>query len=263
MDILEQITAVKREEVKTRKVNCPVTLLEKSAFFSRQMPSFLEALAQPGPSIIGEFKRRSPSRGNINPSADILKVATGYQKAGTAALSVLTDIEFFGGQNSDLQAAAGLLKIPVLRKDFVVDEYQVAEAKSIGAAAILLIASILTKQEIITLSGLAISLGMDVLFEIHGLTDLDKISGNINIIGVNNRDLKTFEVSMENSEELFRYLPENIIKVAESGFRTPEDVRRLFEKGYDAFLIGESFMRSDNPGSEAARFIEALKSPAQ
>lgn len=263
MNILEKIDAVKREEVKNRRLTNPVSVLERSAFFNRLMPSFHEALAKPFPSVIGEFKRKSPSRGDINPSADILKVAFGYQEAGIAAMSVLTDEEFFGGKNSDLQDAAGSLKIPVLRKDFIVDEYQVVEAKSIGASAILLIASILTKKEVDLFAGLAINLGMDILFEIHDLADLDKMSQKINIIGVNNRNLKTFEISMGNSNELFQYLPKDCIKVAESGFQSPEDAGRLFKKGYDAFLIGESFMKTEDPGKSADEFINNLKSPTR
>jgi indole-3-glycerol phosphate synthase len=260
MNILEKIATLKREEVKIRKITTPVTVLEKSVFFKRLMPSFYEASAKPEPSIIGEFKRKSPSRGAINPLADIRTVALGYQEAGIAALSVLTDEKFFGGKNSDLQLAAGLLKIPVLRKDFVVDEYQVVEAKSIGAAAILLIASILSKKEVEIFSDMALNLGMDILFEIHELIDLDKLSQRIKIIGVNNRNLKTFKVSMDKSDDLFHHLPQNCLKVAESGFQTYEDVKRLFYKGYDAFLIGESFMKSEDPGMTATRLINDLKS---
>jgi indole-3-glycerol phosphate synthase len=260
MTILDKIAAAKREEVKKRKIANPVNLLERSAFFNQKMPSFYEALAKPAPSVIGEFKRKSPSKGIINQHADIHKVAKGYQDAGIAAMSVLTDEEFFGGNNSDLQEVAGFLTIPLLRKDFVVDEYQVTEAKAIGAAAILLIASILSKEEIDSLSRKATGLGMDILFEIHDRSDLDKLSGDIKIIGVNNRNLKTFEVRMDNSEELLEYLPKNCLKVAESGFHTPEDVAHMFTRGYDAFLIGENFMKSENPGKRAADFIVNLKS---
>jgi indole-3-glycerol phosphate synthase len=260
MTILDKIAAAKREEVKLRRIATPVNILERSAFFNQTMPSFYEALAKPAPSVIGEFKRRSPSRGIINQNADIHDVALGYQNAGIAAMSVLTDEEFFGGKNYDLEEAARFLKIPLLRKDFVVDEYQVTEAKAIGAAAILLIASILSKEEVDELSRKASGLGMDVLFEIHDRSDLDKISGNIKIIGVNNRNLKTFEVSMDNSEELLEHLPENCLKVAESGFHTADDVAILYKKGYDAFLIGENFMKSENPAKSAAEFISDLKS---
>lgn len=260
MNILDKIAAVKREEVKRRKVAAPVSILEKSAFFNARVPSFYEALSRPEPSVIGEFKRKSPSRGDINPAAEVAMVAKGYQDAGIAAISVLTDTEFFGGYNSDLQEVAGLVKIPVLRKDFIVDEYQVIEARSIGAGAILLIASILSKIEVERLSALAIDLGMDVLFEIHDLTDLDQLSKNITIIGVNNRNLKTFEVSIDNSMDLLNYLPKDCLKVAESGFTTAEDVKQLYKKGYDAFLIGENFMKSDDPGKAASHFISDLKS---
>jgi indole-3-glycerol phosphate synthase len=260
MTILDKIAAVKREEVKKRKFANPVNILERSAFFNQTMPSFYEALAKHAPSVIGEFKRKSPSRGIINQNADIHDVALGYQNAGIAAMSVLTDEEFFGGNNSDLQEVAGFLKIPLLRKDFIVDEYQVIEAKALGAAAILLIASILTKEEVDSFSGKALAFGMDILFEIHDRSDLDKISSNIKIIGVNNRNLKTFAVSMNNSEELLEHLPENCLKVAESGFHTAEDVASLFKMGYDAFLIGENFMKSEDPGKSAADFIVNLNS---
>jgi indole-3-glycerol phosphate synthase len=260
MNILDKIAAVKREEVKSRRKTSPLSLLEKSSFFDRRMPSFFDSLEKPGPSVIGEFKRKSPSRGEINPGASITEVALGYQDAGIDAMSVLTDEEFFGGKNSDLQDVAGLLKIPLLRKDFIVDEYQVFEAKSIGASAILLIASILSTKEVDLLSGLALEMGMDVLFEIHDLTDLEKMSPNIKIVGVNNRDLKTFEISMENSSDLLKHLPYDCLKVAESGFQTHEDVRRLFYKGYNAFLIGERFMKSEEPGKSAELFINNLKS---
>jgi indole-3-glycerol phosphate synthase len=258
MDILQQIASAKREEVKLRKLKIPSDQLERSDFFGRRMPSFRKALEEPGPSIIGEFKRKSPARGDINPSADIRNVAKGYQNAGVKAMSVLTDEKFFGGKNSDLMDSAGLINIPILRKDFIVDEYQVVEAKSIGASAILLIASILEREEVEIFSKLAFSFGMDVLFEIHDLADLEKMSLNINIIGVNNRNLKTFEVTMDNSNDLLRHLPGNSLKVAESGIQTQEDVIRLFDSGYDAFLIGETFMKDLDPVSAAKTFIDKL-----
>jgi indole-3-glycerol phosphate synthase len=223
------------------------------------MPSFYEALAKPEPSIIGEFKRKSPSKGVINFTADVEQVARGYEEAGIAAMSILTDKEFFGGENIDLQNVARFAKIPLIRKDFIMDEYQVIESKSIGAAAILLIASVLSKKEAERLSDLALDLGMDILFEIHDEKDLDKMNHKIKIIGVNNRNLKTFEVSLENSRDLFHHLPMNCLKVAESGFQTYTDVKQLFTRGYDAFLIGEKFMRSENPGKTAAGFIKDLK----
>jgi indole-3-glycerol phosphate synthase len=260
MDILDKIIAFKRDEVKIKKRLFPVSKLENSVFFKHEIPSFYEALTKPGPSIIGEFKRKSPSKGFINITADVEQVAKGYEKAGIAAMSILTDKEFFGGENYDLQKVAGFIKIPLLRKDFIIDEYQVVESRSIGAGAILLIASILSKKEIKRLSGLALELGMDILFEIHDEKDLDKINPGIKIIGVNNRNLKSFEVNVNNSRNLFHHLPPNCIKVAESGFQTYNDVKQLFTKGYDAFLIGEKFMRSDNPEVTAAGFVKDLKS---
>ena len=259
MDILDKIITFKRDEVKVKKRLYPVSKLEDTVFFKREMPSFYEALNKPEPSIIGEFKRKSPSKGVIDFTADVEQVARGYQEAGIAAMSILTDKEFFGGEDHDLRNVAGFAKLPLLRKDFIVDEYQVIESKSIGAAAILLIASILSKKEAERLSDLALNLGMDVLFEIHDEKDLDKMNHKIKIIGVNNRNLKTFEVSMDNSRDLFHHLPLNCLKVAESGFKTNNDVKQLFSRGYDAFLIGEKFMRSENPGKTAAGFIMDLK----
>ena len=259
MDILDKIIAFKKDEVKVRQNLYPASSLEDSVYFKLKMPSFHESLAKCGPSIIGEFKRKSPSKGNMNIAADVKQVAKDYQEAGIDAMSVLTDKEFFGGENNDLQLVAEFIKIPLLRKEFIIDEYQVIESKSIGASAILLIASVLSTKEVDRLTDLAFNLGMEVLFEIHDQKDLEKMNQKIKIIGVNNRNLKTFEVKVDNSIDLFNHLPQNCIKVAESGFHTTNDVKRLFNAGYDAFLIGEKFMRSDNPGKTAADFMRDLK----
>jgi indole-3-glycerol phosphate synthase len=263
MDILERIVVSKREEIRIRKQLNPLTQLEKSVFFDRSMPSFFNALEQPGPSVIGEFKRKSPSKGIINSSSDIGQVANGYHDAGVSAMSILTDTEFFGGGNDDLATVASFSPLPLLRKDFIIDEYQVIESKSIGASAILLIGSILTGTEVETLSSLAFSLGMDVLFEIHDEDDLEKMSHNIRMVGVNNRNLKTFEINMENSLDLLQQLPSDCLKIAESGFQTLTDVRKMHARGYDAFLIGEKFMRSDDPSKSASEFISGLKKTMQ
>jgi indole-3-glycerol phosphate synthase len=259
MDVLDKIIAFKRSELKGKKKFLPVRKFEDSAFFKLDMPSFHDALAKPGPSIIGEFKRKSPSNGMININAKVEQVAREYEEAGIAAMSILTDMEFFGGADHDLRNVAGFVKIPLLRKDFIVDEYQVVESKSIGASAILLIAAVLSKKEVGALTELSLNLGMDVLFEIHDEKDLGKMSHKIKIIGVNNRNLKTFEISMDHSRELFSRLPENCLKVAESGFQTYKEVTKLFTTGYNAFLIGGKFMRSKNPGKTAARFMKDLK----
>jgi indole-3-glycerol phosphate synthase len=263
MDILDRIVASKREEVRIRKKLFPEAELKKSAFFKREPVSFYSALKKQRPSIIGEFKRRSPSKGEINMTSDIACVAAGYEEAGVAAMSVLTDNEYFGGDNNDLSVAASAAGLPILRKDFIIDGYQVIESKSIGASAILLIGSILSKKEIELLASLAFSLGMDVLFEIHNENDLDKMSHNIRIVGVNNRNLKTFEINMENSIDLLHQLPADCLKVAESGFQTLTDVRKMHARGYDAFLIGEKFMRSADPAQSAAEFISGLKMAMQ
>ena len=259
MDILENIAAFKREEVKLRKEILPVKELQKSSYFERTPVSFYDALNMHKPSVIGEFKRKSPSKGIINNSADIRNVASGYRTAGVAAMSILTDNKYFGGDISDLSVIASGSSLPLLRKDFIIDEYQVFESKSIGASAILLIGSILTKEESVMLTRLAISLGMEVLFEIHDLKDLERMDENVRIVGVNNRNLRTFEINMKNSIDLLPGLPHQCLKVAESGFQTVSDVMEMFSGGFDAFLIGERFMKEENPGNSAYEFISGLK----
>lgn len=259
MNILERIVAAKKIETETRKKICPVKELERSAFFDKPVLSFFDSLNKKEPSVIAEFKRKSPSKGIINNNADVEQVASGYFSAGVAAMSVLTDKEFFGGSEGDLEKVAKLSLLPLLRKEFIIDEYQVIEAKSIGASAILLIGSILTREQIKNLSMLAFSLGMEVLFEMHDIEDIDKINPDIRIVGVNNRNLNTFKVDRSNSINMLGLLPEKCIKVAESGFESPEEVNMMFTEGYNAFLIGEKFMRSNDPGRSAAAFISALK----
>lgn len=258
MNVLDEIIAYKRIEVVGKKASTSVNSLESSKYFKRQMPSFYNALIKDGPSIIGEFKRKSPSKGIINIHSEIEDVALGYEEAGVAAISVLTDTEYFGGENQDLLKVAAITKMPILRKEFIIDEYQVIESKSIGASAILLIASVLTKEEVQNLSSIAKGIGLEVLFEIHDEKDLEKLDDNIRIIGVNNRNLKTFEISIENSMKLLSFLPDDCIKVAESGFKSTRDVNVLFALGYNAFLIGENFMKSEDPGKAAKGFINDL-----
>ena len=259
MDILNKITAFKKEEVRRKKTQIPVKDLQKSVFYEMKPPSFYESLLRNEPAIIGEFKRKSPSKGIINNTSDVRDVAAGYQKAGVASMSILTDKEFFGGDNRDLSVIATFSPLPLLRKDFIVDEYQVIEAKSIGASAILLIGSILTVKKSYELTRLASELGMDVLFEIHDLTDLEKMNENIRITGVNNRNLRTFEIDMGNSIDLLPKLPQQCLKVAESGFNSIKDVLEMFKGGYNAFLIGERFMKTNDPGITAYEFINGLK----
>jgi len=260
MDILEKIIAEKKPRIERQKSLVPVSQLQKSVFFERQPFSMKSALQAPDASgIIAEFKRKSPSKGFINPRADVVEVTAGYAQAGAGALSVLTDQKFFGGADTDLIRARKHNDIPVLRKDFIFDEYQIMEAKSIGADVILLIAEVLTKDTIKDFVRLAHSLGLEVLMELHDASQLNKIIPEIDLIGINNRNLKTFEVSIQNSIEMIKKLPEGFTYVSESGIRQPEDVTRLKLYGFQGFLIGESFMKTENPARACEKFIESLR----
>jgi len=259
MDILKKIIEYKKPKVQELKELVPVKYLEKSIYFDTPVASMKEYLTRDNASgIIAEFKRKSPSKGDINKYADVEQVTLGYMQAGASALSVLTDKNFFGGKNEDLTIARKYNFCPILRKDFIFDEYQIFEAKSIGADVILLIAEVLTKAEIKNLAGLANSIGLEVLLEIHSENQLDKLNENIDIIGVNNRNLKTFEVSVENSIALSGKLPNDIPRISESGINNPEDVKRLREYGFIGFLIGERFMKAPRPAEACKTFIQSL-----
>ncbi|HTH55227.1 MAG TPA: indole-3-glycerol phosphate synthase TrpC [Cyclobacteriaceae bacterium] len=260
MDILEQIIHHKKKEVAERKNLYPVKLLEQSIFFSRQVISLKRALKENSRSgIIAEFKRQSPSKGVINADADVLQTTKGYVVAGATALSVLTDKDFFGGSNVDLIGARSVNQCPILRKDFIVDEYQVVEAKSIGADVILLIAAGLSPEKLQTLAKFARSLHLEVLLEVHSAPELEaNLSSNIDLVGVNNRDLKTFEVNLGLSRELSTLIPNEFIKISESGIAYPEAVVELRKFGYEGFLMGENFMKHDRPELAAKEFIELL-----
>jgi indole-3-glycerol phosphate synthase len=208
--------------------------------------------------IIAEFKKKSPSKGDINKYACVEDVTLGYMQAGASALSVLTDSDFFGGKNEDLTLARKYNFCPILRKDFIFDEYQIYEAKSIGADVILLIAEVLSENKIKELSAVAKSLGLEVLMEIHSKDQLSKLTNDIDIIGINNRNLKSFEVSIENSKELAQYLPKDILRISESGISSPKDVLELKEYGFKGFLIGERFMKTPRPQQACKTFIKQL-----
>jgi indole-3-glycerol phosphate synthase len=260
MDILEEIIAHKKREVVERKNLYPVKQLEQSIFFLRSTISLKEALKKKNQSgIIAEFKRQSPSKGVINAEADVLQTTKGYVTAGATALSVLTDKDFFGGSNVDLIGARSINQCPILRKDFMVDEYQVIEAKSIGADVILLIAAGLPQGKLQELAKFAHSLGLEVLLEVHSAEELEKnLSSAIDMIGVNNRNLKTFEVNLGLSRELSKVIPKDFVKISESGISFPETVIELRKFGYEGFLVGENFMRHDQPEIAAKEFIESL-----
>jgi indole-3-glycerol phosphate synthase len=260
MDILEKIIARKRKEVDERQRLYPLELLKKSIHFNAPCVSLKQYVLRPDKTgIIAEFKRRSPSKGDINPYAEVEKISIGYMQAGASALSVLTDETFFGGSNADLETARKFNYCPVLRKDFIIDEYQVYEAKSIGADAILLIAAVLSQEEIIQLTRLAHQLGMEVLLEFYAEKELQKYTPEADLTGINNRNLKDFTVNFDHAIQMARQLPAQSIKIAESGMRKPEDVLLLKKWGFDGFLIGELFMRAVAPENACRDFIRNLR----
>ncbi|SFO55228.1 indole-3-glycerol phosphate synthase [Algoriphagus ornithinivorans] len=258
MNILEKIIADKYKEVAERKSLVPVKLLEKSAFFDGKVVSMKKYIIHPEKSgIISEFKRKSPSKGMINGAASVETVSIGYMQAGASALSILTDKDYFGGSNEDLKIARKFNFCPILRKDFVVDEYQIIEAKSIGADCILLIAAALEPEKLKSLAYFAKSLGLEVLLEVHDGEELaQSINDGVDLIGVNNRNLKTFEVSIDTSLELVDQIPSSFIKISESGISDPNTLIKLKKAGFDGFLIGENFMKSSRPEQAAYNFIK-------
>ena len=261
MTILDEIIAYKRKEVEERASTHPIKLLEQSLYFDSESVSLKHYIQREDKSgIIAEFKRKSPSKGMINEFANVEKISIGYMQAGASALSVLTDTHFFGGKNEDLTTARKFNFCPILRKDFTVSEYQIIEAKSIGADAILLIAAVLTKQEIQQFTTLAHQLGLEVLLEVHTQEELEKYIPEISLVGINNRNLKTFEVDFENSIRLAQQLPSNTVKIAESGISDYKNIIELKQHGFEGFLIGENFMRTASPELECKKFIENVKS---
>ncbi|MBY5949372.1 indole-3-glycerol phosphate synthase TrpC [Algoriphagus marincola] len=261
MNILEKIIADKYREVAERKSLIPVKLLEKSIFFDGKVVSMKKYVTDPEKSgIIAEFKRKSPSKGLINGAASVEQVSIGYMQAGASALSVLTDQEYFGGSNEDLKTARKFNFCPILRKDFVVDEYQIIEAKSIGADCILLIAAALEPEKLKSLAYFAKSLGLEVLLEVHDGEELEKsLNDGVDLVGVNNRNLKTFDVSIDTSLELVSAIPSSFVKISESGISDPKTLIELKKAGFDGFLIGENFMKSSRPEQAAYNFIKEFK----
>ncbi|MEM0938729.1 MAG: indole-3-glycerol phosphate synthase TrpC [Bacteroidota bacterium] len=260
MDILSEIVAHKRKEVASQKELYPIKLLEKSIFFEGHPVSLKRYIQREDKSgIIAEIKRKSPSKGIINQYVSIERTSIGYMQAGASGLSILTDKNYFGGSIEDLKVARSFNFCPILRKDFMVDEYQIVEAKSIGADVILLIAAVLDKQEIEKLGTLARSLGMEVLLEVHSEEELKKVTDKIDLIGVNNRNLKTFETDVKTSKDLIDDIPSDFVKVTESGLHSPEVVNDLKAVGFQGFLIGEMFMKNSRPEKAAKEFISQTK----
>tara|TARA_B100000809_G_scaffold117382_1_gene115689 strand:- start:79 stop:867 length:789 start_codon:yes stop_codon:yes gene_type:complete len=262
MTILDKIIAFKKKEITKIKTEVPVKKLVESPSFGRTTFSLKKSLLEVGSTgIIAEFKRQSPSKGIINDTATIAEVTNGYLDANVAAQSILTDTSFFGGTIADLMEARIInQQKPILRKDFIVDGFQIVEAKAIGADVILLIASCLTSEELKNYGNLAGDLGMEVLYEVHTQQDLDKINDLDNkIIGINNRNLKTFEVDIDNSIKLANQIPDSCIKIAESGISDPRIIMGLKEYGFHGFLIGENFMKEENPGDACQDFINQIR----
>ncbi|WP_397363463.1 indole-3-glycerol phosphate synthase TrpC [Olleya sp. R77988] len=259
MDILTKIVNDKRIEVNLRKQLIPIKQLEQSILFERETISLAKKLKNSTTGIIAEHKRRSPSKQVINHNLNVFDVAKGYQDAGVCGMSVLTDGKYFGGSLDDLLTARACCNLPLLRKEFIIDPYQIIEAKAYGADVILLIAAILTKAEIKQFSELAKSLNLDVLLEVHNEAELNKsMMPSLDMLGVNNRNLKTFEVSLETSKQLSTLIPNDFVKISESGISSTEAIKELQPFGYKGFLIGENFMKTNNAGQSAKQFIEAL-----
>jgi indole-3-glycerol phosphate synthase len=261
MNILDEIVAFKHKEVERCKASLSIHQLELSTYFKRKTISLRNfVLDKNRHGIIAEFKRKSPSKGIINGAAQVGQVARGYFEAGVSGISVLTDEKYFGGSREDLMLAREKVRCPILRKEFIVDEYQIIEAKSIGADAILLIAASLSNQQMKQFCKQAKSLGLDVLLEVHNEEELNQsLDVGADLIGVNNRDLKTFKVSIEISRQLIQKIPKNVPAVSESGIENPATIKELKSIGFSGFLIGQSFMQTSNPGKACLEFINQLK----
>ena len=259
MDILEKIVEHKKKEVAERKIATPLIELTQRAYFKEATRSLQKKLRSEGVSgIIAEHKRKSPSLGWISEYSDVVAVTTGYEKAGASCLSILTDNYFFGGSTHDLMSATKRVNIPILRKDFIIDEYQVFETKAMGADVMLLIAECLTKKEIKHLAQTAKNVGLEVILELHDAEQLDKICDDVTCVGINNRNLKTFTVSIQTSIDLVKFIPDNFIKISESGISRPERIAELRTHGFKGFLIGEAFMKTADPAKSLAEFIGTM-----
>ena len=264
--ILKKIIARKHEEVAERSARVSIADLKQRIADQQGRASdprgFADALATSlssgQPAVIAEIKKASPSKGVIRDPFEPAEIATSYERGGASCLSVLTDVDFFQGADEYLQQARSACALPVIRKDFIVDPYQIYEARALGADCILLIVAALTDEQLSDLTALTHELGMDVLIEVHNAEELERILPlNTRLVGINNRDLHTFEVSLENTFKLLDRIPSDRIIVTESGILTPEDVAAMQDRQVNAFLIGEAFMRAEDPGQQLARFFSA------
>jgi indole-3-glycerol phosphate synthase len=260
MNILDTIKAQKLKEVANLKVQFSTSFLEEQPLFNLATHSLRKAIeSSVTGGIIAEFKRKSPAKGNINLDANVVEVTQGYANAAVSGLSVLTDVEFFGARTNDFELARKSNTIPMLRKDFMVDEYQIIQSKAMGADVILLIAKILTKKQMQSYANLAHELGMEVFLETQNEAEiLENMDLNFDLIGINNRNLNSFEVSVENSIKLAQLLPKSSIKIAESGINSLETIQLLQANGFNGFLMGEYFMKEENPSEKCKNLIQQL-----
>lgn len=264
-DILDDIMEYKKIEVEQQKQNLPPAELYrrveqmKADASLRPRRSMSRALASSDTGIIAEFKRRSPSKGWINESASLERIAGGYALNGASALSVLTDEKYFGGNLDFLRTVASMVDVPVLRKDFIIDEYQLFQAYEVGADAVLLIASCLSRESCRALASKAHELGMEVLLEIHSADELGHLDCGADMVGVNNRNLGTFHTDVNNSFALAELLPKDSVLVSESGISDPKTICRLQDAGYSGFLIGETFMKTADPAESLLRFVDEIR----
>lgn len=260
MNILDKIVKHKKQEVIVQSSEVPLEELKKQKNFSRECNSMVEALLEPEASgIIAEFKRKSPSKDWIHKDADVEEVVAAYQESGVSAISCLTDATFFGASPIDFEKARKIFKGPILRKDFIVNNYQIYQSKAMGADVILLIAAILSPPQVQQFTKLAHELGMEVLMEFHNEEELKKYHRSVDIIGINNRDLTSFDVSVQRSIDMKnRFSPHQLV-ISESGLSSLKIVHDLYQKGFRGFLMGEYFMKENNPGKQATEFISELQ----
>ena len=261
MTILDEIVSAKKKELVNLIELKPVKALEISPFFSRETISLSESIDNKlRTGIIAEFKRKSPSKGIFNSTASVADVTSGYFREGASGVSVLTDYQYFGGSLSDLVNARESGNFPILRKDFIISEYQVIESKAFGADAILLIAAVLGRSETRKLAELANSLGMEVILEVHDPEELVLLNRYVNIVGVNNRNLKTFDVNINISEKVANIIQKSFLKISESGISSPLIIEKLKRLGYNGFLIGEIFMKNSDPVTSFSEFAKSITS---
>jgi len=267
-DILSEIVADKRIEVEAAKKAIPFEELKEMALAAPKSPRSMKLALKDSPyGIISEFKRKSPSKGWIHEDADPSQVIPEYQESGASALSILTDFKYFGGTSEFVKRVRPVINIPILRKDFIIDEYQLLQAREMGADAVLLIAACLEKDQCFELLEKAHSLGLEVLLETHSPSELEYISPDVDMVGVNNRNLGTFHTDIQNSFDMAEALKSAVeskaakapVLVSESGISNPDTVKKLREAGFRGFLMGENFMKYPDPGKALEDFIEALK----